>query len=48
MTLNYGFMFLRDRVLSPITKRYMEVVREIEEDVKESNLTLLKDFTNQL
>jgi DNA-binding transcriptional LysR family regulator len=48
MTLNYGFMFLRDRVLSPIAKRYMEVVREIEVDVKESNLTLFKNFTNQL
>jgi hypothetical protein len=39
MTLNYGFMYLRDRILSPITRRYMEVVREIEEEVKERNLT---------
>jgi hypothetical protein len=47
MTLNYGFMYLPDRVLSPITKKYMEVVREIEEDVRVQNLTLLKNYTNQ-
>ena len=48
MILNYGFMYFRDRVLSPITKRYMEVVREIEEDVKVRNLALLSNYTHQL
>ncbi len=46
MTLNYGFIYLRDRVLSPAARRYMEVVREIEEEVKVSNLTLMKKYTN--
>lgn len=47
MTLNYGFMHLRDRVLSPISKRYMEVVREIEKDVKARSLNLLSEYTHQ-
>ena len=45
MNLNYGFMYLRDRVLSPIAKRYMEIVREIEKDVKVRNLALLDNCT---
>lgn len=48
MILNYGFMRLRDRVLSPIAKRYMEVVREIEKDVKVRSLNLLSKYTHQL
>jgi DNA-binding transcriptional LysR family regulator len=46
MTLNYGFIYLRDRVLSPAARQYMEVVREIEEGIKVCNLTLMKNYTN--
>ena len=43
MTLNYGFIFLRNRALSPAAREYMEVVRIIEKNIKKRNNTLLEE-----
>lgn len=42
--LNYGFMYLRDRALSPAAERYMDLVREIEHEVDERNQALIKRY----
>ena len=44
MTLNYGFIFLRDRALSPAAREYMEVVRDIESNVRIRNNILLEKY----
>jgi DNA-binding transcriptional LysR family regulator len=44
MTLNYGFIFLRNRALSPAAIEYMEIVRHIENDVRIRNHSLLESY----
>lgn len=44
MTLNYGFMYLKERVLSPAAERYMTMVLEVEKDVVLRNEKLMKRY----
>ncbi len=44
MSLNYGFIYLRERRLSTVGLEYMRHVREIEEDVGERNEALLREL----
>jgi len=48
LVLNYGFMYLRDRALSPAAKRYMNLVREIEHEVDDRNQALIKRYLPDL
>jgi len=41
---NYGFMYLRERALSPATIKFMELVKELEEDVDTRNRELVKRY----
>jgi DNA-binding transcriptional LysR family regulator len=47
LVTNYGFMYLRDRALSPAAEKYMNVVREIERDVEVRNQALLKRYLSK-
>jgi DNA-binding transcriptional LysR family regulator len=42
MVLDYGFVYLRQRMLSPATKAYMQFVRDIEDDIAIRNRALMK------
>jgi len=44
MTLNYGFMYEKNRLLSPAATKYMNFVRDTEKQVGRKNLTLLKQY----
>ena len=44
MALNYGFMYEKDRLLSPIAIKYMELVRVTESQVRKENSALLKEY----
>ena len=44
MVTNYGFMYLRDRALSPAAAKYMDAVREIEQDANARNQALIKAY----
>lgn len=46
MKLDYGFISLRDRMLSPAAKLYMKLVREIEKDLGRRNTALLHEITS--
>jgi len=41
LELNYGFIYLRNRMLSPAAEAYMQRVRRIEEEVGERNRALI-------
>jgi DNA-binding transcriptional LysR family regulator len=47
MTLNYGFIWIRDRLLSPSAEMFMEIVRDIEADRSRRNLELFREFCPQ-
>jgi DNA-binding transcriptional LysR family regulator len=40
LTLNYGFIYLRDRMLSPAAEEFMRLVREIEAEIAPRNRDL--------
>ena len=44
--LGYGFIFLRDRMLSPAAELYMQKVRALEKQLKKKNKLLLKKYSN--
>jgi DNA-binding transcriptional LysR family regulator len=44
MKLMYGFVFLRQRMLSPATELYMQLVRDIEKDLASRNQALMKQL----
>lgn len=44
---NYGFIFKRDRSLSPVTKEYMTCVREEEAQAMEVGTRLLNEFVSR-
>ncbi|MBT8354186.1 MAG: LysR family transcriptional regulator [Desulfofustis sp.] len=44
MSLNYGFIFLRNRALSPAAIEYMEIVRQIEKKIRIRNQVMLKKY----
>ena len=48
MALNYGFMYEKDRLLSPIAIKYMEIVRATERQVRKENSALLKEYLPDL
>lgn len=48
MSLDYGFIWTRNRLLSPAAERFMEIVREIEVDRARRNLELLEEFCPQV
>jgi len=41
LATEYGFMYLRDRALSPVAEKYMEIVRELEQEAGVRNQALL-------
>ena len=41
---NYGFMYLRDRELSPVAIKFMNFVRELEADINTRNMELVKHY----
>jgi DNA-binding transcriptional LysR family regulator len=45
-TLNYGFITLRDRFLSPATQAFMTQARDIEADLMARNSQLLKEYAS--
>jgi DNA-binding transcriptional LysR family regulator len=44
MKLSYGFVYLRQRMLSPATELYMQLVRDIEKDMVSHNQALIKQL----
>jgi DNA-binding transcriptional LysR family regulator len=44
LELNYGFIYLRKRMLAPAAQLYMELVRDIEQDASARNERLKKEF----
>jgi DNA-binding transcriptional LysR family regulator len=44
MTLDYGFMHIRDRMLSPAASMFMDIVRELEVDRTRRNLELIEEY----
>lgn len=44
LVTQYGFMYLRDRSLSPAAEKFMDVVREIERDISGQNKVLIKRY----
>jgi DNA-binding transcriptional LysR family regulator len=44
MSLNYGFISLRNRALSPAAIEYMEIVRQIEKKIRTQNREMLKKY----
>jgi DNA-binding transcriptional LysR family regulator len=47
MHLGYGFMWIRDRMLSPAAEMFMELVRELEVERGQRNLELFEEFCPQ-
>jgi DNA-binding transcriptional LysR family regulator len=47
MNLDYGFISIRDRLLSPAAEMFMQIVREIEVDRARRNLELFEEFCPQ-
>jgi len=43
LKLDYGFIYLRNRMLSPTTERFMKIVREIETDLTVRNCELIDE-----
>lgn len=46
LKLGYGFIFLRDRMLSPSAELYMQKVRTLETDLMQKNKLLLEVYRN--
>jgi len=44
LTLNYGFIYLNQRMLSPAANLYMQLVRDIEDDLAVRNRELIKQL----
>jgi len=44
LELNYGFIYLRNRMLSPAAAVYMDLVRRIEEEVRDRNQALMNEL----
>lgn len=44
LELNYGFIYLRNRMLSPAAEIYMGLVRRIEEELRERNQALIVEL----
>lgn len=44
LTLDYGFIRRRGRTHAPATERYMEIVRELEVDIRRRNQALVEEF----
>ena len=44
MTLNYGFVYVKDRPLSPVALEYMSIVEEVEADVEIKNKAMIKKY----
>jgi DNA-binding transcriptional LysR family regulator len=42
--LNYGFIYRRDRMLSPAAKAFIQKVRSIEKDIASRNSNLIKQI----
>ena len=47
MNLDYGFIWIRDRLLSPASEMFMDIVRELEVDSARRNLELFQEFCPQ-
>jgi len=43
MELDYGFIYLRNRMLSPAAKAYMDIVRRIDAEMREANEALMAE-----
>jgi hypothetical protein len=41
LKLDYGFIYLKNRMLSPAAERFMKIVREIETDLTVRNCELI-------
>jgi DNA-binding transcriptional LysR family regulator len=48
LELNYGFIYLRDRMLSPAAEAYMQLVRRIEQEVRGRNQALMQELADGL
>ena len=48
LELNYGFIYLRNRMLSPAAEAYMQLVGRIEEEVRGHNRALMQDLADGL
>ena len=46
MKLNYGFIYLKERTLTPLAKNFIGHVRQVEEEVTGINKVLEKEFFN--
>jgi len=46
MKTNYGFIYLRQRMLSPAASVYMELVKDIEKDIGRRNRALMMQITS--
>lgn len=46
LVTEYGFMYLRDRALSPVAEKYMEIVRDLEQEAGVRNQELLDKYVN--
>jgi DNA-binding transcriptional LysR family regulator len=44
MELDYGFIYLRNRMLSPAAKAYMDIVRHIDGEMREANEALMAEM----
>jgi len=47
MKLDYGFIYLRQRMLSPAAALYMALVKKIEKDIARRNRSLMRQITSQ-
>jgi DNA-binding transcriptional LysR family regulator len=47
MRFDYGFIYLRQRMLSPAAALYMELVKRIEKDVARRNRSLMRQITSE-
>jgi DNA-binding transcriptional LysR family regulator len=46
MKLDYGFIYLRQRMLSPAAALFMELARKIEKDIARRNRSLMRQITS--
>jgi DNA-binding transcriptional LysR family regulator len=47
MQLDYGFIWIRNRLLSPAAEMFMDIVRELEVSRAQRNLELFEEFCPQ-
>ena len=48
MELDYGFIYLRNRMLTPAAEAYMRLVTRIEEEVQSRNQALMQQLADGL